>query len=330
MLISLVFALFAASPVASEFIYESAPFPSCHASTIVETKPGEFYASWFGGTNEGNKDVAIWGAARTKSGWSAPVELVREPNTPTWNPVLFHDKSGTLWLYYKYGTNPREWSGGRMSSQDGGATWSKPEHLPAGIYGPIKDKPLVLTDGAIVSGTSVESYHAWTSWIERSTDNGATWTKHGPLLYPGEVYASIQPTVVPLGRDHLIAYVRTTSRLGKIGMSQSRDAGQTWSPLELLDLPNPNSGIDAVGLKDGRVVMIYNHTNKGRSPLNLAVSKDGIHFTPSLVLESEPGEFSYPAIIQAGDGTLHTTYTWNRKKIKHVIIPLAELSGVQK
>jgi predicted neuraminidase len=318
----------AAAMPRSEFIYETAPFPSCHASTIVETKPGELYAAWFGGTDEGNKDVAIWGAHRAEGGkWSEPKELVRESNTPTWNPVLFHDKAGVLWLYYKFGPSPQTWSAGRMSSRDGGQTWSQPEHLPAGILGPIKNKPLVLPDGVIVSGTSVESYHAWTSWVERSSDNGKTWSKHGPVVYPGEVFSSIQPSVVRLPKSSALRmYVRTTPKLHRVGYADSRDGGRTWTELKLLDLPNPNSGIDAVGLKDGRILMVYNHTEKGRSPLNVAVSSDGTTFRPLVTLETERGEFSYPAVMQASDGTVHITYTWNRKKIRHVEITPDELA----
>ncbi len=307
------------------FIFDRAPFASCHASTLVETAPGEILAAWFGGSAEGRPDVAIWGARRSQGNWSEPVELAREPNIATYNPVLFFAPNGTLWLYYKFGPSPSEWTAARRSSRDRGKTWSPIEHLPAGIYGPIKNKPLVLPGGAIVSGTSVESYRAWSCWVERSADNGANWTRHGPIVVPGEPYGIIQPSVVPLPGGRLRMFMRATQRIGRICYADSADGGQTWTAARPTSLPNPNSGIDATALADGRIVLIYNHTGKGRSPLNAAVSRDGETWNTFLALESEPGEFSYPAVIQAADGTVHATYTWNRRKIKHVEIPLRDI-----
>jgi predicted neuraminidase len=323
-LIALLMPVLAAGQIQQEFVYERAPFPECHASTIVETGPKEFLAAWFGGSKEGAKDVAIWGARLKDGAWSAPVELAREKNASTYNPVLFHAKNKTLWLYYKMGLSPDTWNGVRMSSLDGGRTWSEKEYLPAGLYGPIKNKPLLLADGTIVSGTSVESDYAWSAWVERSVDLGNTWTKHGPVVYPDAPRGVIQPAIVPLpGR--LRMYLRATAAIGFIAYSDSKDGGRTWSGAKITNLPNPNSGIDAVGLKDGRVVMIYNHTAKGRTPLNLAVSRDGDKWSEPIALETEPGEYSYPAIIQAADGSLHATWTWRRKKVKHAVIPLSAL-----
>src|SRR5205823_13495597 len=96
-------------------------------------------------------------------------------------------------------------------------------------------------------------------------------------------------------------------------------------PLTLTSLPNPNSGIDAVTLKDGRHLLVYNHTPSGRSPLNVAVSGDGKEWRAALVLEKEPGEYSYPAVIQTSDGLVHATYTFKRERIKHVVIDPGEL-----
>lgn len=303
---------------AQTFIADPPPTPSSHASTIVELKPGQLMAAWFGGTDEGRNDVAIWGARYENGHWLAPVELVRETNTPTWNPVLFHTTDGVLWLYYKFGTSPQQWTAGRMSSTDDGRSWSKPEHLPAGLYGPIRAKPLVLPSGLIVSGTSVESYHSWAVWIERSQDNGKTWTRHGPVVPPEG--GMIQPSVVEVSGDHLRLYART-DKAGRIAVSDSTDAGVTWSPARLTELPNPNSGLDVIRLKDGRYLAVYNHTTRGRSPLNLAISDDGDHWKPLKTLESEPGEYSYPSMIQTSDGAVHIVYTWRRQKIKHVVIP---------
>ena len=305
----------------SEFVAERMPTPSCHASTIVELRPGELMAAWFGGTAEGRPDVAIWGARRQNGQWSAPAELVREPNIATWNPVLFRSGDGVLWLYYKFGPGPQQWTAGRMSSRDDGATWSSPEHLPAGIYGPIRAKPLVLPDGTIVSGTSVESYQSWSAWIERSTDQGRTWTRHGPIRAEGG--GIIQPVVVWMGGKHVRFYAR--SQFGRIVVADSLDAGLTWTGAQPIDLPNPNAGIDVVRLQDGRFVMVYNHSATARSPLNLAVSADGDHWTQFHALETEPGEYSYPAMIQASDGSLHITYTWRRERIKYVNWPLAAI-----
>ncbi len=327
-----------------EFIYNTAPFPSCHASTIVETSPGEFLVSWFGGAAEGKPDVAIWGARRTVAGWSAPFELARETNIATYNPVLFYTRDQVLWLSYKFGPSPQTWTGAMLSSRDRGKTWSAAEHLPAGLLGPIKNKPLMLKDGTIVSGTSVESFRSWACWVERSTDNGRTWTKHGPIVGPPPAEAGaagpasvpdsnawrsthgiIQPAVVPLKGGKLRMLVRATGDIGHICYADSSDGGRSWTAARPTTLPNPNSGIDAVGLRDGRIVLIYNHTSRGRSPLNVAVSSDGDTWNSFLALETEPGEFSYPAVIQAADGSVHITYTWNRKKIRHVEIPLAEI-----
>lgn len=324
-LAALVCAGIAMAAPTGEFIFEQAPFSSCHASTLVEVAPGELLAAWFGGSAEGRPDVAIWGARRSRGNWSEPFELAREADIATYNPVLFFSRDGTLWLYYKFGPSPSSWTGARRSSRDCGKTWSEIEHLPAGLYGPIKNKPLVLADGTILSGTSVESYHAWACWVERSTDNARTWTRHGPIVVPGEPHGIIQPALVPLPGGKLRMFVRATQRIGRICYADSSDGGLTWSDARRTSLPNPNSGIDAVALADGRILLVYNRSEIGRTPLNVAVSRDGDAWNTFLALETDPGEYSYPAVIQAAGGSVHVTYTWNRKRIKHVEIPLSEI-----
>lgn len=327
-------ALPAGAATSPEFIFESAPFESCHASTIVELRNGDLQAAWFGGTGEGKPDVAIWTSRRSQGKWSPPAELAREPNIAAFNPVLFYTRHGKLWLYYKFGPKPDNWTAARAFSLDDAKTWSPVEHLPAGLYGPIRAKPLVLPDGTVVSGTSVESYTSWAAWIERSTDNGATFQRIGPITFPITVpspaaapksYGIIQPSVISMGGRHLRLYARSTTQIGRICIADSFDNGLTWSQAHPINVPNPNSGIDAVALRDGRIVLVYNHTTSGRSPLNLAVSQDGEHFRMFRALETDPGEYSYPAMIQGHDGDLHIAYTWKRKRIRYVRIALSDI-----
>lgn len=314
----------------SEFVYEKAPFPSCHATTIIDTADG-LVAAWFGGTRERHPDVGIWVSRHTGGAWTAPVEVATgvQPDgkrLPCWNPVLFQPRGGPLMLFYKVGPSPDTWWGLRKDSADGGRTWSDPIRLPDGLVGPVKNKPVQLTDGTIISGSSLEGLKDGPSWqvhIERSADGAKTWTKVAvPVAKDGP--GTIQPSILTLGGKRLMALGRT--RAGAIFNTESADNGLTWSPVNLALLPNPNSGTDAITLRDGTHLLVYNHTRLGRSPLNLASSRDGKNWNAALVLESEPGEYSYPAIIQSADGLVHITYTWKRVKVRHVVVDPARLT----
>lgn len=312
---------FASAPtLVSEFIFKHAPFQQCHASTLVELPNGDLLAAWFGGAREGDRSVAIWGAIRHHGEWSRPRVLARRPGVPCWNPVLFPDSKGTIWLFFKYGSSPKTWKGAYRTSRDG-VQWSRIQYLPNGILGPAKDKPVTLADGTILAGTSVETAWTWTCWVDRSTDDGSSWQRIGPIRMPGWHHGIIQPTIWQMNNGEERMLVRSSHDIGWIAESTSRDDGKNWSIPVDTSLPNPDSGIDAVKLKDGAVALAYNNTRRNRSPLNLAFSfDDGATWSPPLTLESGPGEFSYPAIIQTGDGKLHITYTWNRLRIKHVVL----------
>ena len=311
--------------VRSEFIYETAPFPSCHASTIAETKDG-LITAWFGGKEEKAPDVGIWVSRFRDGKWTAPVEVANgaQPDGkshPCWNPVLFQPRKGALMLFYKVGPSPDAWWGMLRTSEDAGRTWSEARRLPEGILGPIKNKPIQLTNGDILCPTSTEDL-GWRVHFERTTDGGMTWTKTPPLN-DGKTIGAIQPSILVHQNGNLQAVGRTEQK--KIFTISSTDAGNTWSEMKLIDLPNPNSGIDAVTLADNRFLLVYNHTPKGRTPLNVALSSDGADWKTALALESGPGEFSYPAVIQTRDGLVHITYTWQRKRIRHVVLDPSKL-----
>ena len=307
----------------SEFVYNSAPFASAHASTIAEAG-GVLVAAWFGGSAEGAADVGIWAARRVDGKWTVPVEVangVQADGTrfPCWNPVLFKARTGPLTLYYKVGPSPREWWGEVRRSSDAGTTWSAARKLPAGILGPIKNKPVQLANGTIVSPSSTESADTpprWRIHFERSNDRGATWSTAAPP--DAAELNAIQPTIFVLPMGKLQALVRTQS--SKIFETWSADGGATWSPLAPTELPNPNAGIDGVTLRDGRQLLVFNRSDTERTPLNVAVSADGRSWQDVIVLEKDAGEYSYPAVIQTRDGLVHITYTWRRRRIKHVVV----------
>ncbi len=308
-----------------EFIYESAPFPSCHASTVVETSAG-LAVAFFGGTDEGNDDVGIWLSLRQGKKWSAPVEVANgiesaEKRYPCWNPVLYQVPGGPLWLFYKVGPNPVKWWGMWISSDDAGKTWSAPRRLPEGIFGPIKNKPVLYKD-QLLCPSSTEDV-GFRVHIERTADRGATWQKTEPLQ-DWHKFGVIQPTILVHADGKLQILCRSQQK--SIVESWSSDGGKTWTPLAATALPNPDSGIDAANLPDGRFLLVYNHTVRGRSPLNVAVSRDGKNWQAAAILETERGEYSYPAVIATADGKVHTTYTWKRKLLKHVELDPAQFT----
>jgi predicted neuraminidase len=321
----------AAEPESAEFVFESAPFASAHASTIVETGSG-LVAAWFGGTREGAADVGIWVSRRVSGAWTPPVEVATgvQPDGsrfPTWNPVLFELRKGELALFYKVGPSPRAWWGMVRTSDDGGRTWGEPRRLPDGILGPIKNKPVRMPDGTIIAPSSTETPDTPSSWrvhFERTRDGGATWSVSRPPAGAAEsTIDAIQPSILTHGDGRLQAMGRTRS--GRVFETWSKDGGASWTPVTLTELPNPSAGTDAVTLRDGRHLLVYNHTPKGRTPLNVAISRDGRAWEEAGVLESEPGEYSYPAVIQTSDGLVHITYTWRRLRIKHVVLDPAKL-----
>ncbi|MCA9214261.1 MAG: exo-alpha-sialidase [Planctomycetales bacterium] len=324
--------------VSGELIYplEGRQTPECHASTIVET-PAGLVAAWFGGKHEKNPDVGIWVSRHVDGQWSKPVEVFdgsegEEQEFACWNPVLFKPKDGPLLLFYKVGPSPSTWWGMISESSDGGKSWLEPRRLGTSeklgapntnLIGPVKNKPIQLSDGSILSPSSSE-HQRWRVHFEISHDLGKTWAVIGPI-HDATNFNAIQPSIVTYGDGRMQILCRTKEKA--VASSWSLNGGKTWSALTATNLPNPNSGTDAVTLKDGRQLLVYNHSvrepaGSGRRILNVALSSDGQSWQPVMTLENEQNraEFSYPAVIQSSDGLIHITYTWNRQSVKHVVL----------
>ncbi|HEV6964441.1 sialidase family protein [Roseateles sp.] len=318
--------------LSQEFIDTGMTTPQVHASTVAELPDGSLLAAWFGGTAERAPDVRIWCARRLAGVWSPPQAVADgiQPDgkrLPTWNPVLFQagvSQGGRLLLFYKVGPSPQQWWGELITSDDGGQHWSKPQRLPDGVLGPIRSKPLQLADGTLLCPSSTEDDQGhWRIHFERSQDLGRSWGGGAPVQDPRGL-AMIQPSLVLRPDGSVLAFARSLSN--RIAVTRSRDGGLTWSPPTLTPLPNPNAGIEALGLADGRLLMVFNPRERGRDwwngrdRLDLALSGDGgRRWRTVFTLEDEPGqEFSYPAAIQSRDGSVHITYTYKRRQIRHV------------
>ena len=332
-----------------EFIIAKLPTDFCHASTVIVTSDG-LLSCWFGGTHEGKEDVAIWSSRKVDGQWTAPVKLA-DGAEANWNPVLFYNEQGKLHLFYKEGQQISDWKTYLMTSEDNGKTWSEPCEMVAGDVsggrGSVRNKPIALSNGTVLAGGSIEKGE-WTAFVDVSDDSCATWEKTAPIKIAGLVYQAgektaesniavseqsfygrgvIQPSLweSAAGKVHMLL----RSSEGYVYRADSEDFGKTWSDAYKTELPNNNSGLDLVKAPfDGKLYLVCNpvQANWGmRSPLSLFKSEDnGRTWSKLYDLESEPGEFSYPAIIASSEG-LTITYTWNRQNIACVQVAKEEL-----
>lgn len=340
-----------------EFVLEKLPTSFCHASTIIKLKSGGLLCCWFGGTHEGEADVAIYAAkkeyddssAKNQGAWSKPVKLA-DGAEANWNPVLFYGKDNTLMLFYKHGQKIAQWQTLVIASQDDGESWSEPQELVAadtgGGRGPVRNKPIRLASGRIVAGASTEQ-GIWQAFADLSDDDGKSWRKStvigiAKLSYQvGEKTAQsniavsqqsfygrgvIQPSLWQSADGSVHMLLRSSE--GFIYRSDSKDEGETWCSAYPLTLPNNNSGLDLVRTDNGRLFLVCNPVaaNWGqRSPLSLFVSNDdGLSWQKLLDLETEAAEFSYPAIIADGK-EIYLTYTWKRQNIACVHFSIKDL-----
>lgn len=319
----------------STFLYNEAPFASCHAATIAETSDGDLVTAFFGGSWEGCHDVCIWSCRKDngQSRWSAPNCIAKGDvgdsiQHPCWNPVLFQlpGRHQPLILWYKTGIYIKDWVAHQQLSYDGGRHWTQYSNLPIEKLGPIKNKPIMIKR-RIICPSSWENGNIWHTRFEY-IDKGrhiSNWKSTAPNT-PDSI-RSIQPTILVHKDGTLQALCRTKE--GYLSVTYSHDNGANWTPEVLTNIPHNNSGIDAVTLRDGRFAMAYNpvgltpgQETGPRTPLVLALSDDGLDWRTILILEDQPGEYSYPSIIQGSDNSLHIVYTWNRKRIKYVHVAL--------
>lgn len=308
---------------------------ACHASTIVKMSNGNLICAWFQGTKEGNDDVGIYGARRINGIWTSPVLLAKEDNMPCWNPVLFKKDDEHLVLFYKRGKEIATWQTMFKISMDYGENWSAAYEMVPGDFGgrgPVRNKCIRLKNGRILAPASLEN-GPWRCFADISDDNGKTWKKSNEIYidlkkdckmnedfkaipvseqsYTGR--GVIQPSLWEEGDDvHMVM----RSSEGWVFHCFSKDQGESWSEAKQLEIPNNNSGIDAVMATDGNVYIVCNPVGESwgkRSPVCI-YTRERNEWRELMILDAGEGEFSYPCII-CEDDRLYITYTWKRVNV---------------
>jgi len=311
-------------------------FPRCHCSTLVECPNGDLLVAFYAGEDEALPDVAVV-SVRKRAGadtWDPVTIIADTPGKPEGNPVLFADPSGKLWLFYGTMHGPVRGNGQGVSwatvdqkyktSTDNGYTWSEDVMLREEWGYVFRNKPIVLSNGDFILGTGAGRGQ---SRFLISEDAGETWFYSAPVAG----VANTHPTLIERTDGSLFALLRPAGTSGpdrkpRIARTQSFDKGRTWTDAVYTDLPNHGAAFDMVKLQDGRVVLVFNNSEVDRTVLTLALSEDEGETWPYMRdLETPPGTYEYPAIIQDRAGVLHVTYSvgpelWNRDHIKHVAL----------
>lgn len=310
----------------SELIFEKIPdAPAHHCSTIAEAANGDLLVVWYGGSYESADDQALFLSRRRRGtrAWSPPEVLIRNSAQPPGNAVVFRagsNRIGIVWCRMEASRPLRRgggWSQTRLlmrTSEDNGATWSQDELFLGGLLEGLRNVPITRTSGELLLPLG----HSFAA----TRDQGRTWE------HLGAVTGGSQPTVVERADGSLLTLLREGPR---IWQTESRDGGRQWSQATATALKNPDAGIAMTRLRNGNLVLVFNDSETDRTPLSMARSLDeGRTWEPPLALESNPGEYSYPCVIQTSDGKIHVTYTFRRYTIKHVELDENWLAHLQR
>lgn len=324
-----------------ELIFEAGRyFPSCHASTILALGDGTVLVAYFAGLREGADDVGIWLSRRVNGRWLPPECIAKDEDTAHWNPVLFQTDKG-IRLVYRVGKNVPEWKCRTRTSADAGKTWSctRPYPAPDDTCGPVRSKPIVLSNHTLLAPDSVETADDWQPRVDISTDQGFTFSvlaripvnhTHPDRANYIEGRGAIQPTLWESTPGHVHALLRTTG--GFIFRSDSDDFGKTWCEAYSTGIPNNNSGIE-IAQDRGCLYLICNPIPgnwAARTPIVIKKSDDnGASFTDFCSLDTDDfdrqtklsAEFSYPSAVVRG-GKLYVAYTYFRRQMAFCEIDL--------
>lgn len=319
--------------------------PYKHPACLEELADGDLYLVYYGGEGEYAAGTAVFGS-RLKAGestWSPPRPIARDPLRSVGNAVVWRAPDGLVWLFYVV-RDGATWSTSRVQfkvSADEARTWSDASVLSLEPGTMVRNRPIVLADGTYLLPAYKETGHDpevvgpdSTSMVFRFDPRAKAWSEGGRIRSPR---GNIQPAIVQLEDRSLVAYCRRgggyrPEEVGHIVRSTSRDGGRTWAPGVDSPLPNPNAAVDLLRLASGRLLLVYNDSMTGRSPLTVALSPDGGRTWPDRRnLREGPGDFAYPSALQARDGRVHVVFTSEgRTVVNHAVFDEDWVRGAAK
>ena len=305
-----------------------------HPSSFDELDNGDLYLAYYGGAGEYSSGTVVYGARLNKgsSHWSQPKRIAGNPFRSLGNPVVWQGPDGLVWLFYvtRFGDT---WSTSRIKvkiSRDGAVSWSDSALLTIEPGTMVRAHPIVLQTGEYLLPIYHETGHdtelvgpGTTSFFLRYNPSNKKWSSSKRIRSD---HGNLQPAVAQVDDRHLIAYCRrgggyepTTE--GYLIRSESRDGGHTWGKGTNSSFPNPNSAVDFIKLRSGRLLLVYNHNMNDRTPLTAALSSDnGKTFPHRMNIAAGQGSFAYPTVVQTRNGKIHVTFTsQERTQINHAI-----------
>jgi len=318
------------------FIDHDPPLPYVHCPSLCTGPDGRLHCTWYAGSREGGRDVAVWiaDAEMPPDGLAAvwgPPRVVADRTTAiadldryvakVGNPVVFAT-ADRLWVVFVT-IAVGGWSGSSLnavSSTDGGRTWSPARRLVLSPFFNISElvraAPVPLEGG----GVGLPVYHEFAGkfpemlWLEPRGDRLVA-TKS--RLAGGR--SLLQPAVVPADARRAVAYLRNHGPDHALVVQRTNDGGRSWSPPAPTSLPNPDASVAALRLATGAVIVACNLSPTDRHDMTLVRSPDGVgDWSTVAVLENEPRErFAYPFLSRDPGGRIHLVYTWKMRRIRH-------------
>ncbi len=335
------------APFFSEHWISHGETTEAHSANIVINQ-GKPVVVWYGGTEEGHKDVAIFLSTFEDDVWSEPRVVTNRAMAEAGlnryirkigNPALHSWPDGSLGLFFvtvSFGG----WGAANISymeSPDLGVTWSEPERLVTSPF--LNISTLVRADGLNLQGgdLSLPVYHEMAGKFAETLHLTRSRVVMDKVRISRGKH-SLQPAIANTDDQHGYAMLRYAGNgPAKLLASKTFDGGLHWEAPHQEDLPNPDAAVALLNLGDNALLMALNDLEDGRHKLSLAINEDidnGGEWRIIKTLEEEspeppagqrPYQFSYPSFAKDDEGFIHLVYTWNVKRIRHLRFNRASL-----